>query len=92
MSGAEEYHVNLIACELLDSLLMLIDDPKLCFGVIRPYIYDIQRCLYFSIQNGELVNQIQILNLMKTILFSSSIRKGGNDSELKAFLKEFVSS
>lgn len=90
MTGFEECHVELISCELLESILMVVDDPKLCFQMIRPYIRDIHRCLHFSIINCELVNQIQVLNLLKTILFSSAMRKS-TESDLKVFLKEFVS-
>jgi hypothetical protein len=89
--GFQECHVDLISCELLESLLMVVDDPKLCFIMIRPYNKDIHHCLHFSILSSELVNQIQVLNLLKTILFSSSMRKS-SDNDLKVFLKEFVSS
>lgn len=65
---------------------MVIDEPKLCFQSIRPHIRDIHHCLHFSIVNGELVNQIQVLNLLKCILFQSAMRKS-TEGDLRVFLR-----
>lgn len=40
-----------------------------------------------SIQNKEYITQIQLLNLFRTVLFSSSFRKKGKLEEVRAFFK-----
>lgn len=48
--------------------------------------------MHFSILNSESVSQVQLINLLKSILFNSSLRKSPNDGDIKTFLKELVGS
>ena len=59
---------------------------------MKSFTKDILESLHFSIINQEYVSQVQLINLLKSILFNSSLRKGQPSHEVKTFFKELMAS
>ena len=79
--------VNTSAIELLESLVNYIDSPELCQKLINYIMEPLSRVLVQAIQNKEYITQIQLLNLFRTLFFSSSFRKKGKLDEVRNFFK-----
>ena len=79
--------VNTSAIELLETLINYIDNPSLCYKIINYLNEPLHKVLSQSVVNKEYITQIQLLNLFRTLFFSSSFRKKGELKEVRTFLK-----
>ena len=68
-------------------MINYIDSPELCQKLINYIMDPLSKVLIQAIQNKEYITQIQLLNLFRTIFFSSSFRKKGKLEEVRNFFK-----
>ena len=79
--------MNASAVEFLETLLDYIDNPNLCHKIIDFILDPLFKVLKQVVINREYIMQIQILNILKTIFFSSSFRKKADAIEIRQFFK-----
>lgn len=65
-----------------------IDNPTICYKFINFIIEPLCKVLNQAVINQEFITQIQLLNLFKTIFFSSSFRKKAKAEEVREFFKK----
>ncbi len=64
-----------------------IDNPTLCHRIVDFILNPLFKVLKQVVMNREYIMQIQILNILKTIFFSSSFRKKADSQEIRDFFK-----
>ena len=79
--------VNASAIEFLETLLDYIDNPTLCRRIVEYILNPMFKVLKQVVTNREYIMQIQILNILKNIFFSSSFRKKADSQEIRDFFK-----
>ena len=79
--------MNASAVEFLETLLDYIDNPTLCRRIVEFILNPLFKVLKQVVTNREYIMQIQILNILKNIFFSSSFRKKADSQEIRDFFK-----
>lgn len=67
--------MDLAACELLEVFIKVITLPELANILIKDHFKNLLRSLHFATVNEEHLLQIQLLELLKTLLSDSGIKK-----------------
>jgi hypothetical protein len=73
--GGDNKGVDLAACELLEVFIKVITLPELANILIKDHFKNLLRSLHFATVNEEHLLQIQLLELLKTLLSDSGIKK-----------------
>lgn len=68
-------------------MLDYIDNPSLCHRIIDFVLNPLFKVLKQVVINREYIMQIQILNMLKNIFFSSSFRKKADSQQIRDFFK-----
>ena len=76
----------------METLLDYIDNPNLCHRIIEFILDPIFKVLKQVVNNREYIMQIQILNILKNIFFSSSFRKKAESQEIRDFFKSIFTN
>lgn len=78
--------LDIVCCELLETIIKKIQDPEICIKYVFENMQDIFLALHFATCNEEHILQIQLLNLIDSIFFSSQLRNSTDSKKLKAIV------
>ena len=70
----ENASVNASACEFLELLITRLDDKEISQRITTYLIGPVLQVLRHAIVNKDIVMQVQLLNLLKVILFNSDYK------------------
>ncbi len=70
----ENASVNASACEFLELLITRLDDKEISQRITSYLIIPLLEVLKHAIINNDIVMQVQLLNLLKVILFNSDYK------------------